>query len=444
MMLQLPDTPVFRAVRQAAEKLRHEGFETRIVGGAVRDMLLGESPHDFDLVSTAQPEEVRKIFPDCQLVGASFGVTLIQQNGFTMELATARAERSYMDGRHPERVIYTQDFALDAERRDFSINAMSFDPLSCRLYDTVHGADDLARGIVCAVGEPVRRFQEDYLRMLRAVRFAARLNFELESRTRKAIVELAPLAAQLSGERIREELTRMLTSPHPERAMKLLLETGLLQAVLPEAAALAGVEQPPEFHPEGDVFTHTMLMLRHMALANANLAWSVLLHDVGKPQTRKVGPDGRARFFDHESRGAEMAEEICRRLHFSCGDAATITHAVRNHMRFASVPQMREAKLRKLLAEPDFPLELELHRLDCLCCHGKMECYLLLLDRLAVEPELRELPEPWVRGRDLVAAGAIPGPKFKTVLDELFEGQLAGEFSSPQEALKAALARLEN
>ena len=283
--------------------------------------------------------------------------------------------------------------------------------------------------------------QRDYLRMLRAVRFAARLRFELFPETRRAIQALAPKAAGLAGERINAEVTRMLTGPDPARAVRMLFDTGLLAAVLPEVAALDGVEQPPEFHPEGDVLTHTLLMLSHMACADANLAWSVLLHDISKPEARTVGEDGRARFYAHESMGAELAGKILDRLRFSSADRDSITQAVRNHMRFASVRDMRAAKLRKLIADPNFPLELELHRLDCISCHGLMECFVFLLDRLAAEPEHRRLPEPWVRGRDLVAAGVKPGPRVKTVLEEVFELQLAGELSTPEEALETALER---
>ena len=433
--------PGFNAAFSAALRLREHGFAAGLVGGSVRDLLLGKVPSDFDLVTSAKPEELAQLFADFRAVGASFGVSLIGVGGVSLEVATAREERNYLDGRHPELVRYTADLECDVQRRDFTINALWYDPAEGEVCDCVGGIDDLERGVVRTVGDAGRRFSEDYLRMLRAVRFAARLRFELFPETRRAIQALAPKAAGLAGERINAEVTRMLTGPDPARAVRMLFDTGLLAAVLPEVAALDGVEQPPEFHPEGDVLTHTLLMLSHMACADANLAWSVLLHDISKPEARTVGEDGRARFYAHESMGAELAGKILDRLRFSSADRDSITQAVRNHMRFASVRDMRAAKLRKLIADPNFPLELELHRLDCISCHGLMECFVFLLDRLAAEPEHRRLPEPWVRGRDLVAAGVKPGPRFKTVLEEVFELQLAGELSTPEEALETALER---
>ena len=433
--------PGFNAAVSAALRLREHGFAAGLVGGSVRDLLLGKVPSDFDLVTSAKPEELAQLFADFRAVGASFGVSLIGVGGVSLEVATAREERNYLDGRHPELVRYTADLECDVQRRDFTINALWYDPAEGEVCDCVGGIDDLERGVVRTVGDAGRRFSEDYLRMLRAVRFAARLRFELFPETRRAIQALAPKAAGLAGERINAEVTRMLTGPDPARAVRMLFDTGLLAAVLPEVAALDGVEQPPEFHPEGDVLTHTLLMLSHMACADANLAWSVLLHDISKPEARTVGEDGRARFYAHESMGAELAGKILDRLRFSSADRDSITQAVRNHMRFASVRDMRAAKLRKLIADPNFPLELELHRLDCISCHGLMECFVFLLDRLAAEPEHRRLPEPLVRGRDLVAAGVKPGPRFKTVLEEVFELQLAGELSTPEEALETALKR---
>ena len=429
--------PGFNAAVSAALRLREHGFAAGLVGGSVRDLLLGKVPSDFDLVTSAKPEELAQLFADFRAVGASFGVSLIGVGGVSLEVATAREERNYLDGRHPELVRYTADLECDVQRRDFTINALWYDPAEGEVCDCVGGIDDLERGVVRTVGDAGRRFSEDYLRMLRAVRFAARLRFELFPETRRAIQALAPKAAGLAGERINAEVTRMLTGPDPARAVRMLFDTGLLAAVLPEVAAIDGVEQPPEFHPEGDVLTHTLLMLSHMACADANLAWSVLLHDISKPEARTVGEDGRARFYAHESMGAELAGKILDRLRFSSADRDSITQAVRNHMRFAAVRDMRAAKLRKLIADPNFPL----HRLDCISCHGLMECFVFLLDRLAAEPEHRRLPEPWVRGRDLVAAGVKPGPRFKTVLEEVFELQLAGELSTPEEALETALER---
>ena len=427
------------AAAEVVRVLRKNGFDGGIVGGGVRDSLLGRAPADFDIVTAARPEETAALFPDCRLVGASFGVSLVRHGGFEFEVAAARRERFYLDGRHPGEIKYTRDLGEDMLRRDFTVNALWYDPADGVVYDAAGGIDDLERGVLRTVGDPMERFNEDYLRMLRAVRFAARLRFSLDPATERAISALAAKCAELTGERLRVELTSMLTGPDPAGALRLLERTGVLAAVLPEIAALRGVEQPPEFHPEGDVFVHTARMLEHMAFPDPPLAWSVLLHDVGKPATRSVEASGRIRFFEHETRGAETAGAILDRLRFSAADRETIVHAVRNHMRFASVPRMKPAKRRKLIADPGFPLELELHRLDCVGCHGMLDVFVFLLDLLAAEPEQRELPEPLVRGRDLVEAGLRPGPRFRKVLDAVFDRQLAGEFAAREEALKAAL-----
>ncbi len=424
--------------------LRGAGFESGLVGGCVRDLLLGRTPSDCDIVTTARPERIAELFDDCRLVGASFGVSLVRTGGFEFEVASAREERFYLDGRHPEEVRYTDDLAVDMRRRDFTVNALWFDPVEKCVHDTVGGLADLARGVIRTVGDPQERFGEDFLRMLRAVRFAARLRFALAPETERAISALSAKAARIAGERLRTEITLMLTGPDPARAMRLLQRTGLMAAVLPEVAAMEGVEQPPEFHPEGDVFVHTMLMLEHMAYPDPLLGWSVLLHDVGKPRTYSVEEgSGRIRFFGHEALGAEMAADILDRLRFSCVDRERVVQAVRNHMRFAFVTEMKAAKLRRLLADPNFSLELELHRLDCIACHGIMTGFVFLLDELRRAPDRAVLPEPLVMGRDLVAAGRRPGPGFRRALDAVYDRQLAGEFGSREEALASALSLLD-
>ena len=435
-----PDQPEYRAAAAIAATLNAAGFPTRFVGGSVRDLLLGGTPHDYDLVTAATPDELAKFFPDRKLVGQAFGVSLVRSEEFEFEVAAAREERNYLDGRHPESIRCTRDLAVDVARRDFTINALMLDPATGEITDFVGGIDDLRRGIIRTVGDPLRRFSEDYLRMLRAVRFAARFGFELAPDTRRAIAELAPRTALLPAERIRGEIERILLSPRPDAGFELLSATGILAAVLPEVEALRGVEQPPEFHPEGDVWQHTMLMLHNLAIPSPRLAWSTLLHDIGKPATAERDDTGRIRFFGHESRGAELADTLLRRLRFANDDRESIVAAVRNHMRFAAVREMREAKVRQLLADPNFPVELELHRLDCSACHGKLEGYRFLLDRLAAAPRT-ELPDPWVKGRDLIAAGIAPQPAFGTVLQECFERQLAGELHDKGEALAYALSR---
>ena len=440
--IELPDQPEFRAAAAIAATLEAAGFPTRFVGGSVRDLLLGGTPHDYDLVTAANPDELAKFFPDRKLVGKAFGVSLVRSGEFEFEVAAAREERNYLDGRHPESIRCTRDLAVDVARRDFTINALMLDPATGTVTDTVGGLADLRSGIVRTVGDPRRRFSEDYLRMFRAVRFAARFGFELEPDTRRAIVELAPRTALLPAERIRSEVERILLSPRPDEGVELLSATGILAAALPEVEALHGVEQPPEFHPEGDVWRHTMLMLHNLTLPSPRVAWSALLHDIGKPATAERDATGRVRFFGHESVGAGLADALLQRLRFANDERESIVSAVRNHMRFAAVRDMREAKVRQLIADPNFPVEAELHRLDCSACHGMMEGYCFLLDRLATAPRT-ELPEPWVKGRDLVAAGIPPQPAFSKVLKECFERQLAGEDAGKEAALAYALSCFE-
>ena len=437
-MLIEPESKEFRLVASAAATLQRAGYRTMLVGGSVRDLLIGKTPKDFDLVTVATPEELAAVFPGrTQLVGASFGVSLLKLDDCAFEVATAREERNYLDGRHPESVRYSTDLKTDVVRRDFTINALMYDPVAHEVVDHVGGVDDLERGVIRAVGDPERRFREDYLRMLRAVRFAGRLGFEIESATRAALDKLSPLASQLSGERIHEEMSRILCTARAADSVRLMAESGLLDAVLPEVAALRGVEQPPQFHPEGDVFEHTMLMLKNMTLPTPNLAWSVLLHDVGKAATFSREENGRIRFFGHEHVGEEIANGILTRLHFSVADRDSILSAVKNHMRFAAVREMKTAKLRKLLAEENFALELELHRLDCISCHGKMDGFVYLVDQLRNNGDER-LPEPLLRGRDLVAAGFSPSARFGQVLHDVYELQLAGEIADAQAAFELA------
>lgn len=434
------NAPGFLAAQAVSRRLARAGFRSALVGGAVRDLLLGRTPSDFDLVTTARPEELQNIFPEAKLVGASFGVVIVRANGIDMEVATARSERSYLDGRHPEKISYTTDFSLDAQRRDFTVNAMMYDLERDELLDFNHGVDDLRCGILRTVGDPAARFNEDYLRILRAVRFAAKLGFALDAELEAALKTHAHLVRELSCERIFAELDMMLTGKAPARAIKLLEDTGILAHILPEVAVLREITQPPQFHPEGDVLEHTLLMLSHMALPNRRLAWSVLLHDVGKAATRSVDANGRIRFFGHESKGAEIAEAVCRRLRMPIADMESCIHAITNHMRFASVTAMKTAKLRKLIGEADFAIELELHRLDCLCSNGLMDGFNFLLDTMNIySGNEKALPPPFVNGKELIANGIPPQVKFKAVLDAIYERQLAGEFPDAQSAIQAAL-----
>jgi poly(A) polymerase len=431
-------SPGLSAATEIAVVLRAAGHETYFVGGAVRDMLLGKVPKDIDIATSATPEEVTCLFPEGNLVGACFGVVIVPRHGIHVEVATFRLERDYEDGRRPENVSYTDRPEIDASRRDFTVNGLYHDPETGTVIDYVGGLNDLKNGLIRTIGNAEERFREDYLRMLRAVRFAANFRFEIEPGTFEAIRRCAPLAARLSSERIRSELDRMLLGPDSSRAFRLLAETGLLSVILPEIESMRGVRQPERFHPEGDVFEHTILMLRHMVFPSSELAWAVLLHDVGKPSTFMVDESGRERFNGHAERGAEIAEAILDRLRFPNKSRDIIVDAVGKHMRFMHVPEMRKAKLMRLLADPNFPLHLELHRLDCIASHKIGTVYLHLLDAIGSREKGPALPEPLIGGADLIALGLKPGPVFKQILEAALNAQIEGTVSSREDALKLA------
>ena len=328
-------------------KLRDHGHQAFWVGGCVRDDLLGRPVKDRDVATSARPDEVLAIFPDARLVGRRFGVVAVREGPDLTEVATFRRDASYSDGRRPDRVTYTTEPAVDVLRRDFTINAILHEPISNTYRDYVGGKDDLDRRLIRAVGDPYVRFSEDRLRMLRAVRFAASLGFEIQSDTLAAIRQYASAIAPVAPERIREELSRILTEGGARRGFELLDESGLLEHVLPEVKALQGVEQPPEFHPEGDVWVHTMLMLDSLESPSVTLAWGALLHDIGKPGTFTLSD--RIRFHGHVERGVELAQEICSRLRFSNAVSERVIALVQNHMKFMALRHMRLAKLRRFL-----------------------------------------------------------------------------------------------
>ena len=440
--LFLPDLPRFAAMRRLAGKLREAGFAVFLVGGAVRDLVMGKLPHDLDLVTSARPDELEKLFPDLRWVGRCFGVSLLTEGEFSFEVATFRNERHYADGRHPEELHFTLDPAEDVLRRDFTVNALLADPETGVVYDYVGGLPDLAAGVVRTVGEPERRFGEDHLRMLRAVRFAAGNAFRLDDAVLSAIQRMSASAAKIPGERVRGELERGLTGADPARFLELLRLSKLLPVLLPEVSALIGVLQNPQYHPEGDVYTHTRLMLSHLRESDALLAWSALLHDIGKAQTTFRDENGDLRAYNHEVVGAELIIPLAERLRFAGDLRDRVVKLVRQHMQLAFVRQMRPAKLRRILSEPDFPTALELHRLDCVCSHGKLDDWCFLLDELRRRPELASRPEPLVFGRDLLARGAAPGPALGRLLAELYERQLSGEFPDREAALAAAETQL--
>ena len=427
----------FDTATEIVKKLRSAGFTAYIVGGAVRDMYCGKTPKDFDITTSAVPEEIMTLFEKTIPLGASFGVVTVVCNNMNFEVATYREERDYMDGRRPETLRYSKTPQEDVSRRDFTINALLYDPEEQCILDYTGGMEDLKRGVIRTIGPARQRFSEDYLRMLRAVRFTVRFGFELEYDTAQAIRELAEKLSLLSVERIREELSSMLCGVTPDRSLRLLSELGILKVILPEVEAYRGVEQPPKYHPEGDVFEHTMLMLTHIAVPSPAIAWAVLLHDVGKPATQRFAEDGTPHFYGHEDLGADLTEQIMRRLKFSSTMIQSVTLAVRNHMRFAAVQRMRPNKWRKMIADPNFPLELELHRLDCIGCHGFLDNYIWLLDKITElkNANMTELPQPLLNGNDLLKLGLRPGPLMGRWLNQIRDLQLDGKISGKQQAL---------
>lgn len=417
--------------------LREHGHQALLVGGCVRDLLLGREPIDYDVATDATPDQVLKLFPNGITVGAQFGVILVYRDNIKVEVATFRSDVGYSDGRHPDSVIFAHEPEDDVQRRDFTINGLLMDPGTGVVDDYVGGQADLKAGLIRTIGEPRRRFGEDKLRLMRAVRFAARFGFNIEPITFKAIRQHAHLVNTVSAERLRDELTKMLTEGAARRAFELLDETGLLQAVLPEVAAMKGVEQPPQFHPEGDVWIHTRLMIEQLpAACSPTLAWGVLLHDVGKPPTFKSSTEtgDRIRFDGHVDVGVPMAETICRRLRFANDDTHQITALVANHMRFKDAEQMKPSTLKRFVRLPRFEEHLELHRLDCLSSHGRLESYGYVTGVLAETPPEQIRPPRLLTGDDLKALGYQPGPVFGQILDSVEDAQLEGQVSTKEDA----------
>lgn len=431
-----------QAAIEVVRTLRQRGHEAYLVGGCVRDIVLGREPADYDVATAATPDEVMRLFPRTYGVGARFGVVLVpaDDDSVTTEVATFRSDGLYSDGRHPDEVRFTKSAEEDVRRRDFTINGLLLDPLkgtgSDAVLDFVGGRDDIKAGFLRTIGDPELRFQEDKLRMLRGVRFAARFGYQIVPETMAAMQKLATRLSQVSQERVRDELTKMLTEGRARRAFELLDKARLLPEVLPEVAGYKGVEQPPQYHPEGDVWTHTLMMLEGLpAGASPTLAWSVLLHDVGKPPTFRRAPD-RIRFDNHADIGAKMAEAIGRRLRMSNDDMEQIVSIVAQHMKFPELPKMREATLKRFLRQPRIEEHLEMHRLDCLGSHRDLGLYDFAQKKLATIPEEQIRPQLLVTGDDLIAAGYPPGPRFKQMLAEAEDAQLEGAVHSREEALE--------
>jgi len=424
-----------KAARKIAERLRDRGHIAYFAGGCVRDMVRGLTPKDYDIATDARPENVQALFPRTYAVGAHFGVIIVLEDGFQFEVATFRSDEAYIDGRHPSAVQFSSP-EEDARRRDFTINGMFLDPASNKVIDLVGGQADIGAKLVRAIGEPGQRLAEDRLRMLRAVRFATALDYQIDERTWDALVASASSINQISGERIRDEVVRIFLSSNRVRGWDLLDASGLMSAILPELQAMKGVLQPEQFHPEGDVFVHTRLMLSLLReTVSVPLVFAVLFHDVAKPVTARVDETGRIRFNEHDRIGAEMTEAIMRRLRFSGAEIEATVEMVRHHMVFKDAPKMRIAKLKRFMARPTFDEELELHRVDCQSSHRMLDNYEFLLrkrDEFANEPII---PPPLVRGDDLIAFGLKPGPKFGEILEAVETRQLEGKLRTRDEAL---------
>ncbi|MBS1821369.1 MAG: CCA tRNA nucleotidyltransferase [Acidobacteria bacterium] len=448
--------PHYAAARNIADTLRHAGYQAYLAGGCVRDLLLGLAPKDYDVATSATPDAVLALFPEKKAltVGAHFGVVLICEpkeggiDSISTEVATFRHDGAYSDGRRPDAVRFSTDSREDVLRRDFTINGMLLDTtvydrtndVAQATLDRVGGRDDLAAGIVRAIGDPIQRFTEDKLRMLRAVRFAARLGFTIEPTTAAAIRTLASQITVVSPERIRDELTLILTEGGARRGFELLDQLGLLPHILPEVQKLHGVEQPPEYHPEGDVWIHTMLLLEKLSAdASPTLAWGALLHDIGKPATFRAPdpsvPKDRIRFNGHVEVGVRIAEVILSRLHFSGDESEQIVALVKNHMRFGDVAHMREATLKRFLRLPHFDEHLALHRMDCLSSHADLGLYDYAKQRYeSITPE-EVRPRLLLTGRELIAEGYRPGPNFKKMLEAAEDAQLEGTVANVSDAL---------
>ncbi len=419
------------------DTLEDHGYQALLVGGCVRDLLLGRDPADFDVATDATPQQVLQLFPDSLAVGAKFGVVLVTHAGNQVEVATFRRDVDYSDGRHPDQVLFTTSAEEDVSRRDFTINGLLMRHDTNQILDFVCGRADLDAHLIRAIGDPERRFSEDKLRMLRAVRFAARFGYAIEPKTFAAIQRHASEIHSVSAERIREELAKLLTEGAARRGFELLDDTGLLAQVLPEVSAMKGVQQPPEYHPEGDVWTHTRMMLEGLPSgASRNLAWGVVLHDVGKPPTfRSVSRTGdRIRFDGHAEVGVRLAGEICKRLRFSGDDTEQIQALVANHMRFKDVSQMRTSTLKRFVRLPHFEEHLELHRLDCLASHVHLDAYNFVREFLTTTPPEQVKPTRLLTGDDLNEMGYVPGPEFQVILRALEDAQLDGSITTREQA----------
>lgn len=419
--------------RSIVQRLREKGYSAYFAGGCVRDMLLGKEPQDYDIATSAHPEDLQRVFPQTIPVGAQFGVILVLVEGEPFEVASFRHDGPYLDGRRPSSVRYGS-LEEDVLRRDFTINGMVYDPLEDRVIDLVEGRRDLQQRVIRAIGDAEQRFEEDRLRMIRAVRFAASLDFQIDPATFDAIKKLAGTITQIAWERIGDEITRILTEGGARRGFELMDESGLLKVLLPEVLAMKGTPQSPDYHPEGDVFVHTMLLLNHMQTPSETLAYGALLHDIAKPVCVRQ-EEKRITFYGHTEKGAEMATEMLKRLKRSRAAGERVAYLVRNHLRHVQAPQMRLSTLKRFLREEGIEELLELARLDALASNGNLQYYQFCKERLATLDEKSIRPAPLVRGDDLIGLGFLPGPIFAEILHQVEERQLGGELRDRDEAI---------
>ena len=419
------------------EILSDAGFESYIVGGAVRDLLIEKNPKEYDICTSATPNEINKIFKKSKLVGQSFGVSIVLQDKYAFEIATFREDFDYLDGRHPDKVKYTKNVEYDVKRRDFTVNGLLFDPIANEIIDHCNGLLDLKNKIIRTIGDPFERFSEDYLRILRAIRFSNQLNFEIEKKTSIAMDELSHKVVNISIERVRDEISKILLSLSPARGIKLLDKYHILNTFIPEILEMKNIQQPPDFHPEGDVFVHTCLVLDKLSESTSEnsieVVYGALFHDIGKPDT--YHKTDRIRFNRHEYVGANKAEKICKRLKFSNKQTELIVSLVKEHMKFGNIKNMKKSTFKKFVSMENFNDHLKLHKADCLGSHGDLSLFdftLQKLDQLNNEPIL---PKPFLNGNDLIDLGIKPGPIYKSILSKIFDDQLEGNIKSRDEAL---------
>ena len=427
----------FQMAKGIVGQLKSAGFKAFLVGGCVRDIAMGIPPQEYDIATSATPQDVMKIFPSTVPVGVSFGVVLVLEGNNKFEVASFRKEEKYTDGRHPDRVVYSTDEKEDVMRRDFTINGMLYEPFEETVIDLIGGLDDIKRRVIKTIGEPDDRFKEDKLRMLRAIRFGAGLDFVIEQDTFLSIKSLAPLISQVSKERIRDEIIKIITQSHPGNGLRLLRESKLLRYILPEVEKMNGVPQPPEFHPEGDVFNHTCIILDKLYEITGGdnspeLAMGALLHDIGKPDTYTV--TDRIRFNGHDRIGARMAKNICKDLKFSKKQIEIITSLVKEHLKFKDVFKMREATIKRFLGMSNFDDHFKLHLADCLASHGSTEVYDFIVKKLKDYKKEELKPKPLLNGYDLIDMGYPRGPLYSKILGSLEEAQLEGTVTNREDA----------